>query len=67
MGQVVGVSDEDTITVLEDRGRYEFAEQDARLRKWGRWQDDNPVSLWDWRASSRGRRQQNRLAADGRR
>jgi len=32
-----------------DRGRYESAEQEARLRKWGLWRDANPVPPWEWR------------------
>jgi len=33
----------------EDRGRYESAEQEARLRKRGLWQDNDPVPPWEWR------------------
>jgi endonuclease YncB( thermonuclease family) len=33
----------------EDRGRYERAEDQARLRKRGLWADDNPVPPWEWR------------------
>ena len=33
----------------EDRGRYESAEDEARLRKRGLWRDANPVPPWDWR------------------
>jgi len=33
----------------EDRGRYESAENEARLRRWGLWADDNPVPPWEWR------------------
>lgn len=33
----------------EDRGRYESAEQEARLRRWGLWQDNDPVPPWEFR------------------
>ena len=33
----------------EDRGRYESAENEAQLRRWGLWADDNPVPPWEWR------------------
>lgn len=33
----------------EDRGRYESAENEARLRKRGLWADDNPLPPWEWR------------------
>ena len=33
----------------EDRGRYESAEQDARLRKRGLWRDNDPVPPWEFR------------------
>ncbi len=33
----------------EDRGRYEFAEQEARGRKAGLWGSGNPVPPWEWR------------------
>ena len=34
---------------LEDRGRYEFAEQEAQGRKAGLWGSGNPVPPWEWR------------------
>jgi endonuclease YncB( thermonuclease family) len=34
---------------LEDRGRYESEEEEARLRKRELWVDDAPVPLWEWR------------------
>jgi endonuclease YncB( thermonuclease family) len=37
----------------EDRGRYESAEQEAKLRKWGLWVDAEPVAPWDWRRRQR--------------
>jgi len=37
----------------EDRGRYEFAEQEARARKAGLWRDESAVPPWDWRAEKR--------------
>jgi len=33
----------------EDQGRYESAEDEARLRKWGLWGDAEPVPPWEWR------------------
>jgi len=33
----------------EDRGRYESAENEARLQKRGLWVDDDPVPLGEWR------------------
>ena len=33
----------------EDQGRYESAENEARLRRWGLWSDPQPVPPWDWR------------------
>ncbi len=33
----------------EDRGRYEFEEQEARARRVGLWQDPDPVPPWEWR------------------
>ncbi len=33
----------------EDRGRYEFAEQEARAKKAGLWRDRNPINPWEWR------------------
>ena len=33
----------------EDRGRYEFEEQEARVRRVGLWDDANPVPPWEWR------------------
>jgi len=33
----------------EDQGRYESAEDEARLRKWGLWRDTEPVPPWEWR------------------
>ena len=32
----------------EDQGRYEFAEYEAKARRAGLWQDDNPTPPWDW-------------------
>ena len=34
---------------VEDRGRYESAEQEARARKIGLWRDNNPIAPWEWR------------------
>jgi endonuclease YncB( thermonuclease family) len=33
----------------EDQGRYESAEDEARLRKWGLWQEKEPVPPWEFR------------------
>ena len=33
----------------EDRGRYEFEEQEAKARRVGLWQDPDPVPPWEWR------------------
>lgn len=32
----------------EDQGRYEFAEYEAKAKKAGLWQHDNPTPPWDW-------------------
>jgi endonuclease YncB( thermonuclease family) len=37
----------------DDQGRYESAEREARLRKWGLWQDNEPVPPWEWRQRMR--------------
>jgi endonuclease YncB( thermonuclease family) len=33
----------------EDRGRYEFEEQEAKARRVGLWGDADPVAPWEWR------------------
>ena len=33
----------------EDRGAYEFSEQQARAKRVGLWSDPQPVPPWDWR------------------
>ena len=33
----------------EDQGRYEFAEQEAKAKKVGLWQDKNPIPPWEFR------------------
>ena len=33
----------------DDQGRYESAEDEARLRKCGLWSDPAPVPPWEWR------------------
>lgn len=33
----------------EDRGRYAFAEEEARAKRVGLWVDANPTPPWDWR------------------
>ena len=40
---------------LEDRGRYKREEEEARLRKRGRWVDEAPVPPWEWRAQQRAK------------
>ena len=32
----------------EDQGRYEFAEYEAKAKRAGLWQDDQPTPPWDW-------------------
>jgi endonuclease YncB( thermonuclease family) len=39
----------------EDQGRYEFAEQEAKAKRSGLWQDKNPQPPWEFRAIQRGR------------
>ena len=34
---------------VEDRGRYESEENEARLRRRGIWADPQPVPPWEWR------------------
>ena len=38
---------------LEDQGRYEFAEFDARTRRIGLWRHAAPVPPWEWRKKNR--------------
>ena len=38
---------------VEDRGRYEFAETEAKARRAGLWRDAEPIAPWDWRRSRR--------------
>jgi len=37
----------------EDQGRYEFAEQEAKAKKVGLWQDKIPQPPWEFRKSRR--------------
>jgi endonuclease YncB( thermonuclease family) len=37
----------------EDRERYAFAEQEARIRKSGLWADQQPIPPWQWRRNER--------------
>ncbi|MDH1255991.1 thermonuclease family protein [Comamonas thiooxydans] len=37
----------------QERGQYEFAEQEAAARKAGRWDDSQPIAPWDWRKTAR--------------
>jgi len=36
----------------EDRGRYEFAKQEAKGKKVGLWQEKNPVPPWEYKHPS---------------
>ena len=40
----------------EDRGRYGFAEREARAKKAGLWRDGSAVPPWEWRAAKGGGR-----------
>jgi endonuclease YncB( thermonuclease family) len=42
---------------LQERGQYEFAEQEAKARRVGLWQDPEPTPPWDWRKLTREQRQ----------
>ena len=33
----------------QDRGAYEFSEQEAKARRVGLWQDADPIPPWEWR------------------
>jgi len=33
----------------QQRGQYEFAEEEARAKRVGLWRDANPVPPWEWR------------------
>ena len=33
----------------QDRGAYEFSEQEARAKRVGLWRDTDPVPPWEWR------------------
>ena len=35
----------------QDRGAYEFSEQEAREKRVGLWVDHDPVPPWEWRRS----------------
>ena len=37
----------------QDRGAYEFSEQEARAKRVGLWSEPDPVPPWEWRRSSR--------------
>jgi len=37
----------------EDRGRYEYAEQEAKAERVGLWQDKNPQPPWEFRKAKR--------------
>ncbi len=33
----------------QDRGQYEFSEQEAKAKRVGLWQDADPIPPWEWR------------------
>ncbi len=37
----------------QERGQYEFAEQEAKARKAGLWRDPEPIAPWAWRKSQK--------------
>ena len=37
----------------QDRGAYEFSEQEAKAKRVGLWRDDEPVPPWKWRKAQR--------------
>lgn len=37
----------------EERGQYEFAEHEAKVRGAGLWRDEGAVAPWEWRRSKR--------------
>ena len=37
----------------EDKGRYEFAEQEAKAKRAGLWKDKNPQPPWEFRKAKR--------------
>ena len=37
----------------QERGQYEFAEQEARAKRVGLWRDADPVPPWEWRRKAR--------------
>ncbi len=39
----------------EARGQYEFAEYEARAKRAGLWQDEDPIAPWDWKHKQRNR------------
>lgn len=43
----------------EDRERYAFAEDEARLKRAGLWFEADPIPPWDWRKSQRSGGEQN--------
>lgn len=40
----------------QERGQYEFAEQEAAARKVGLWRDSEPIAPWVWRKMPRDAR-----------
>jgi len=37
----------------QDRGAYEFSEQEARAKRVGVWSEPDPVPPWEWRKAKR--------------
>jgi endonuclease YncB( thermonuclease family) len=33
----------------QDRGAYEFSEQEAKAKRAGLWSEPNPIPPWEWR------------------
>jgi endonuclease YncB( thermonuclease family) len=45
---------------LEDGGRYESSEEEARLRRLGLWNDPQPIPPWEWRRQEWEKRDRSR-------
>lgn len=42
----------------QERGQYEYAEQEAKAKRAGLWSDPDPVPPWEWRAARRSQQGQ---------
>lgn len=40
----------------QERGQYEFAEQEAKARRAGLWRDPEPIAPWEWRQKILGKK-----------